>query len=163
MNKKIIALNWSWGIIMNLVGLIASLICLATGKFEMKKCPNSPLIAIVLKSDYNMGSATLGMFCITGKYNYEHGMVDDSIDFTVMDHEWGHTIQNAIAGPGMIVIALCSLIWCTIIYTSKRKKDPSLSYYSYWTESWANDLGLKYKNKTLDIEAEKEKFEETKK
>ena len=150
MNKKlIIALNCTWGIILTFIGLIASLVCLATGKFNIKKCKNSPLIAIVLKSDYSMGSATLGLFCITGKYNYEHGIVDAPIEFSVMDHEWGHTIQNALTGPAMIIVALCSLIWCGIIHPLKKKKDPSLSYYSFWTESWANELGLQYKVNTL--------------
>ena len=156
MKTKIIItiLNWTWGIITNIIGLIASLICLATGLFEIKKCPNSPLIAIVLK-DYsrNMGSATLGMFCITGRTNYyafisSTEFKDKEItNFSVTDHGWGHKIQNALVGPLFLLVALCSVIWCGIIHPLKKKKDPSISYYSFWTEKWANKLGLWYKEK----------------
>ena len=156
MKTKIITivLNWTWGIIINIIGALASLVCLATGLFEVKKCPNSPLLAIVLKDySHTMGSATLGMFCITGRTNYyafisSKEFKDKEVtNFSVMDHEWGHTIQNAIVGPLFLLVALCSVTWCGIIYSLKRKKDPSLSYYSFRTEKWANKLGLWYKEK----------------
>ena len=113
---------------MSLVGALVAGICLATTKFEAKKCPNSPLIAIVLKSDKSMGSATMGMFCITGKGNYEHGTAERGL--TIMDHEWGHTIQNALVGPFMIIVSICSVIWCNCGHPTEGG-----SYYSYWTEN----------------------------
>ena len=161
LDVAIIVFNWTWGIFMSLIGAIATGVCMITGKFEIKKCANSPLIAVVLKSDRSMGSATLGMFCISGKYNYEHGIVSEvAPDFVVMDHEWGHTIQNAIVGPFMAIVAICSVVWCGITHPAAKKKDNNVSYYSYWTEKWANYLGKHYKDVTLELRDEfKEVFD----
>lgn len=56
------------------------------------------------------------------------------------DHEWGHTIQSLILGPlYLIVIGLPSIIWagCFKWYRKKYHK----SYYSFYTEKWADKLG----------------------
>ena len=55
-------------------------------------------------------------------------------------HEYGHTIQSKYLGWFyLIVIGLPSLIWnkCFKKYRARTGK----SYYSFYTESWADKLG----------------------
>lgn len=52
-------------------------------------------------------------------------------------HEHGHQIQSLILGPlYLIVIGLPSLIWAAFRSSSSKK-----SYYSFYTEKWADKLG----------------------
>lgn len=55
-------------------------------------------------------------------------------------HEYGHTRQSKYLGPFyLLVIGLPSLLWasCGKEYRQKHNK----SYYSFYTERWANKLG----------------------
>ena len=55
-------------------------------------------------------------------------------------HEYGHTLQSKKLGwLYLLVIGLPSLIWaqCFQWYRNKTSK----SYYSFYTEKWANKLG----------------------
>ena len=55
-------------------------------------------------------------------------------------HEYGHTIQSRKLGPFyLLVIGLPSIIWagCFEKYRIKHNK----SYYSFYTERWADKLG----------------------
>lgn len=55
-------------------------------------------------------------------------------------HEYGHTIQSKYLGPlYLIVIGLPSLIWAGC-FKNYRKKN-NVSYYDFYTESWADKLG----------------------
>lgn len=58
----------------------------------------------------------------------------------LIKHEYGHTIQSKYLGwVYLLVIGLPSLIWanCFKKYRAKTGK----SYYSFYTESWADKLG----------------------
>ena len=61
-------------------------------------------------------------------------------------HEYGHSIQSKILGPlYLLVIGLPSIIWAGLFekYRNKHK----ISYYSFFTEKWANKLvGLSEKD-----------------
>ena len=55
-------------------------------------------------------------------------------------HEYGHTIQSKYLGLFyLLIIGLPSLIWaqCFGWYRKKTGK----SYYDFYTEKWANELG----------------------
>lgn len=55
-------------------------------------------------------------------------------------HEYGHTIQSHILGPlYLIVIALPSLTWAGL--GGKYREKTGKSYYSFYTEAWAEKLG----------------------
>lgn len=59
-------------------------------------------------------------------------------------HEYGHTIQSLILGPlYLIVIGIPSTLWGFLPYCNKKREKEKLSYFSFYTESWANDLGEK--------------------
>ena len=55
-------------------------------------------------------------------------------------HEYGHTIQSKMLGPlYLIVIALPSFLWAWL--GKKYRKEKNVSYYSFYTEKWAEKLG----------------------
>ena len=56
-------------------------------------------------------------------------------------HEYGHTIQSLILGPlYFLIVGLPSVIWGMV-------KKPEQSYFSFYTEKWANHLGEKFTGK----------------
>ena len=71
-----------------------------------------------------------------GKYIF----VNPNDSLTTVRHEYGHTIQSKYLGWLYIpIILLPSMIWagCFESYRKKRK----VSYYSFYTEKWADKLG----------------------
>ena len=69
----------------------------------------------------------------------------------IIVHEYGHTIQSLILGPLYLpVIGLPSLIWNNVPAHERRGIRRNYSYYSFYTERWANHLGeLITKEKSL--------------
>ena len=60
----------------------------------------------------------------------------------IIVHEYGHTIQSLILGPlYLLVIGLPSLLWNKIPVFERRRVQRNFSYYSFYTERWANHLG----------------------
>ena len=104
---------------------------------------------------WKLGSSlSLGMFIFTARpydlklIQHEYGHTVQSLtrpyDLKLIQHEYGHTGQSLILGPiWSLVIGLPSLIWCGCF--SKYREKHNVSYYSFYTESWANKLGEKYK------------------
>ncbi len=59
-------------------------------------------------------------------------------------HEYGHTIQSLILGPFyLIIIGIPSTLWGFLPSLNKKRKNEGLSYFSFYTEKWANYLGEK--------------------
>lgn len=55
-------------------------------------------------------------------------------------HEYGHTVQSKYLGWFYLpVIAVPSLIWAGCFEQYRQKNN--VSYYSFYTEKWANKLG----------------------
>lgn len=55
-------------------------------------------------------------------------------------HEHGHSIQSKYLGWSyLLVIGLPSLIWCGCFEGYRQKH--GISYYSFYTEKWADKLG----------------------
>ena len=72
-------------------------------------------------------------------YNADkYHLSNDEIRERLMVHEYGHTVQSLILGPlYFLIIGLPSVIWGIV-------KRPEQSYFSFYTEKWANYLGEKY-------------------
>ena len=59
-------------------------------------------------------------------------------------HEYGHTVQSLILGWLYLpVIFLPSVIWFSVPYFKNFRKAKKCSYYQFYTERWANQLGEK--------------------
>lgn len=129
-------IQWTWGILENICGLVLLLVFLCTGaKISMYRN------AIKVQTKFNWGGAfTMGMFLFLGKYC-------DSI----IPHEYGHTIQLLWWGPlffFVIGIPSCTRYWYReLIYKIDKEKYWELpSYDSIWFEKQATDLGKRAEN-----------------
>ena len=70
------------------------------------------------------------------------GSCGNGIDDRLLVHEYGHTIQSLILGPLYLpVIGLPSFMWFRMPRFANRRHAQGLSYYSFYTERWANHLG----------------------
>lgn len=68
----------------------------------------------------------------------------DELSKRLLVHEYGHTIQSLILGPlYLIVIGIPSTLWGFLPNLHKKRKDEQISYFSFFTEGWANRLGEK--------------------
>ena len=60
-------------------------------------------------------------------------------------HEYGHTVQSMLLGWLYLpVIFLPSVVWFSVPYFQKLRKQKHYSYYRFYTERWANHLGEKF-------------------
>ena len=90
--------------------------------------------AIVTVWNYR-AALSLGPFIFL---NGRAGHVNDRL----LVHEYGHTIQSLILGPLYLpLIGLPSLVWFRTPRFTNRRRAQGLSYYSFYTERWANHLG----------------------
>lgn len=61
-------------------------------------------------------------------------------DTRTVKHEYGHTLQSQYLGwLYLLVIGLPSIIWAGCFGGYRSKK--GISYYSFYTEKWADKLG----------------------
>lgn len=87
--------------------------------------------AIVIHVPGNWGAISLSRYIFAGDRYFKSKMIR---------HEYGHTIQSKLLMPLYLpIIGLPSLLWSRLFkgYRKRRNK----SYYSFYTESWANRLG----------------------
>lgn len=115
-------LQWTWGIIQNVIGLLLFLITLPKREIRMF---NGAIV-----SRWNVkGSMSLGMFIFLGRD-----------DIRIIVHEYGHSIQSIILGPFyLLVIGIPSYIWCNVF--RKYRKNNGIKYCEFYPERWANILG----------------------
>lgn len=117
-------LNYTWGIVQNIIGATAYAICRLQGKTTFNY---NGAHCVCIQNKY--GSVSLG--------NFIFGNVQDE---TTLKHEYGHTIQSAILGPAyLLVVGLPSFLWAT--FGDEYRKKNNKSYYEFYTESWADKLG----------------------
>lgn len=115
-------LQWTWGIIQNVIGLLLFLITLPKREIRMF---NGAIV-----SRWNVrGSMSLGMFIFLGRD-----------DIRIIVHEYGHSIQSIILGPFyLLVIGIPSYLWCNVF--RKYRKNNGIKYCEFYPERWANILG----------------------
>ena len=123
-------LQWTWGIILNLLGFMGLLIGLC---FKKKPERFGYDILIPIRGDWGL---SLGMFIFANK-KYQ----------SVLCHEHGHSFQNVVFGPLMIfLVAIPSVIrfWYheAIYKWGDYRKLPD--YDAIWFEGSATKLGKKF-------------------
>lgn len=123
-------LQWTWGIIQNILGLLIYLYLKYTGLPEMRYRYNAAYVTRWrLKS-----SMSLGMFIFMGNE-----------DIRTLVHEFGHSIQSCILGPFyLIVIGIPSWLWANIPILAKWRATGKVRYSAFYPEKWANYLGMKF-------------------
>ena len=123
--------QFSWGIIQNIAGLIGFLILAPTHKHETY---HNAVVTYV--SAKNFGGVSMGMFIFMNPDKSEEWKHDTRI------HEYGHCFQSILLGPlYLIVIGLPSSIWCNFPVFTKMRREKNISYYWLFCEGWANIWG----------------------
>lgn len=115
-------LNLTWGLPLTLVGAIVALVLMAFGKKPHMYGP-----CIHLEVGKAWGGLSLGLFIFT----------DANAADEIKEHELGHTFQNAIFGPFMIVLTLFS----SARYWMIKLFGVGFRYTSFWLEHDASDIG----------------------
>ena len=97
-------------------------------------------------------SVSLGMFVFITKEPFFYDKLKkeytmEELSQRLLVHEYGHTIQSLILGPlYLIVMGIPSTLWGFLPSLKKKRKNQGISYFSFFTEKWANYLGEKVTN-----------------
>lgn len=120
----------TWGFLQSFLGFIVLLFNLNAKHVTYK--------GAVVTHWNKSSSVSLGIFMFLGSNP------KDCYYKPLLAHEYGHTIQSLILGPlYLLVIGLPSFMWAALPYFRKKRKENKVSYYSLYTEKWANILGEK--------------------
>ena len=131
--KKVLfyLVQWTWGLTVNLAGLLAHLFVRRKGRTERFQK------AIITFLPWNFGGLSLGLFIFMADHKNERWTYNTRI------HEYGHTFQCLLLGPlYWLVIALPSAIWCNCFQAYRKKHQ--VSYYVLYCEKWANAWGERF-------------------
>lgn len=125
-------IQWTWGLPVNLFGLIGYLVCKLHGR-RTERFGNAWITYVPWKS----GGLSLGLFIFL-RENHPNKIWTPNARI----HEYGHTWQCLLLGPFFwLVIGLPSFIWCHCFESWRRKN--KVSYYVFYPEKWANAWGQK--------------------
>ena len=95
----------------------------------------------------NPSSVSLGMFVFITKEPYFYAKLKDEYTMAELSkrllvHEYGHTVQSLILGPlYLILMGIPSTLWGFLPSLNDKRKEQQISYFSFFTEAWANRLG----------------------
>ena len=121
-------LNFTWGIIMNIIGAVGAMVAMALGAKPQKHAGN-----LMFRIGHNWGGVSLGIFSFVCHEAGQH----------TFDHEFGHSIQNALYGPAFpFVVAIPSAIRYWTFTINDVKGIPNEEEYdAAWFEGQATKWG----------------------
>lgn len=127
-------LSWTWGFIMTFIGSLVFVALRITGH-EAKRNQYGYYFEI----GENWGGAEIGPFAIVNKNPSQ----------SILDHEFGHSLQNCYLGPYMPFISLASATryWYReyLVRAKKKKYSELVPYDGIWFEGTATYLGEYYR------------------
>ncbi len=124
-------LNFTWGLPLNLGGLLVACVMLLTGHKIRRWGP-----CFYFNVGKHWGGAEWGIFFLTDRVDSIH----------IKNHEMGHAMQNCYLGPLMpFVVCLPSVsrYWARRI-GERTKHPPKTGYDDIWFEGSATRLGTRY-------------------
>ncbi|MBQ1878278.1 MAG: hypothetical protein II161_05610 [Erysipelotrichaceae bacterium] len=128
----------TWGCLQTLVGLAVFLFNIKDRHYIYK--------GEIVTNWHARGSVSLGLFLFIGDYS-------ERLYPKVLLHEYGHSIQSLLLGPLYLpIIGLPSFIWCNLPALRDKRRRERRSYYSFYTEAWANDLARKRVDREFEIQ-----------
>ena len=131
MNICYIVLQWTWGIIQNLLGSTLLLTMWMRKQMIRMESYHSACVCHWRRRD----SVALGMFIFFG-----HGNRPEAE--RMLSHEYGHTLQSMMLGPFYLpMIGLPSYLWANHGRINQIWKSGKCSYFDFYTERWADRLG----------------------
>ena len=122
--------QWTWGIIMNIIGFFVFLFAVMAG-WSVGKYRNA--IKITCPGKHAWGGVNLGMFIMITEGNESS-----------LPHEYGHSIQNLSWGllfPFMIAIPSAIRLWYREFKYHKKGLTPPTKYDDIWFEGEATKFG----------------------
>jgi hypothetical protein len=127
-------LNFTWGIIMNIFGLLGALVMCGLGIV-----PTTHAGSVVFRVGHNWGGVSLGIFCF----------VCEEAGKRTLNHEFGHSVQNAILGPLFpFIVAIPSFTRYWIFVNNEKKGIKNPDYDSVWFEGsatqWGTDIAKRW-------------------
>lgn len=128
--KEYYILQWTWGILMNLVGACVCLYAVIR-KWPISKYRNA--IRIICPKAKGWGGVSLGMFIMTPEG------CDSSLS-----HEYGHSIQNLSQGllfPFVVAIPSATRLWYREFKYHRKGLTPPTKYDDIWFEGEATQFG----------------------
>ena len=133
--------QWTWGVIQSSLGLVNFMLHIRDKHYFYH--------GAVITEWQDKSSVSLGMFVFVtsqpffyDKLKSEYTM--EELSQRLLVHEYGHTIQSLFLGPlYLILIGIPSTLWGFLPSLNKKRKTERLSYFSFFTEKWANNLGEK--------------------
>ena len=130
-------LQWTWGLPQTLIGAAVFVIHKNDKHFDY-----GGATATAWK---RKDGVSLGKFIFVPEESVSEKGVSGQKDGSLLEHEYGHTIQSIILGPAyLILVGLPSILWSRLPYFSKMRKRTGGSYYSAVFERTASDLGRKH-------------------
>lgn len=131
-------IQWTWGLVQNVVGAMFFL-------FNIHR-PHAYFKGAVVTTWHKPYGLGCGMFIFLGDETlpgYSQAL-NNKLQYDILVHEYGHTIQSIILGPMfLIVIGLPSILWASLPYFQHLRKRKHISYYWLYCEKWANIIGDK--------------------
>lgn len=131
----------TWGCVQTLLGALVFL-C-------NRKAKHYHYHGAIVTQWASKSSVSLGMFVFVTAEPYFYDKLKNEYSKTELSerllvHEYGHTIQSMILGPlYLIVMGIPSTLWGFLPNLNKKRRDKQISYFSFFTEKWANCLGEK--------------------
>ncbi|MCL2796857.1 MAG: hypothetical protein FWD58_02220 [Firmicutes bacterium] len=133
----IFIINFTWGAIQTVIGLVAFLALIGRPHYWYKG-------SIVTVKEGSWGGISLGAFIFIDTPI----MKDRATDSDFVNHEYGHSLQSSKLGPlYLIIIGIPSLIWAAFFGNWRRAHKKS--YYDFYTEQWADELAGVKRNGTV--------------
>ena len=128
----------SWGVLQTALGLFNFILHIRDRHYFYH--------GAVITEWNNNASVSLGMFVFVTKRPYfcelRNEYTVEKISHRLVVHEYGHTIQSLILGPlYLIIIGIPSAMWANLPCCAEKRRAKGISYFSFFTESWANSLG----------------------
>ena len=119
--------QWTWGILLNIVGAFVAL-----GMLITKHKPYTVGPYVYFRTEWDFGGVEFGMFFIIGK----------NCDSCAC-HEMGHGIQNMIFGPFSCILSIASAIryWYRELKYYRHYLRPPTDYDDWWFEGQATKWG----------------------
>lgn len=138
-------LQCTWGGLQSLLGAVVFLLhC---------KQPHFSYHGAIVTRWKGASSVSLGLFVFITAEPYFYDKLKDrytmeELSNRLLVHEYGHTIQSLILGPlYLIAMGIPSMLWGFLPGAAKIRKEKQVSYFSFFTERWANTLGEKVTGK----------------
>ncbi len=134
-------LQCTWGVLQTLLGLCQFLMT--------AKCRHFLYHGAVVTVWDKPSSVSLGLFVfVTGEPFFYEKLKDrytkEEMLSRLLVHEYGHAVQSLILGPlYLIAMGIPSTLWGFLPSCARKRKEKQISYFSFFTEKWANALGEK--------------------